>query len=58
MASELEEDKLDVAVVHGNYLSRGGGEHVAEALTQTFDINPRIKSSHPRQMIRFVYNSC
>lgn len=27
----------DVAVLHGNYLRRGGGEHVADAIAATFD---------------------
>lgn len=30
-------DDLDIAVCHGNYLARGGGERVAEAIARTFD---------------------
>lgn len=30
-------DDLSIAVVHGNYVSRGGGEYVAEAIARTFD---------------------
>lgn len=30
-------DDLSIAIVHGNYVGRGGGEHVAEALARTFD---------------------
>lgn len=38
---ELEEENAkefdNLAVVHGNYLARGGGEFVAEAIARTFD---------------------
>lgn len=30
-------DELDIAIAHGNYIARGGGEFVAEALARTFD---------------------
>jgi len=32
-----DHDDLQVAVVHGNYVGRGGGEHVAEHLARAFD---------------------
>lgn len=37
MANAKDPDDLDVAVVHGNYLGRGGGERVADAIARTFD---------------------
>lgn len=30
-------DDLDIAVIHGNYFQRGGGEVVADAIADTFD---------------------